>query len=109
MHTIVYKLGGSLLTLPVLAGRLTRLFEQPFPAAASQRVPPPRRLVVVGGGQIADVVRAWDRLHALGDIAAHELAMEAMSFNARLLTMILADAEPVADRNEAIDAWTRER
>ncbi|MBW3540464.1 MAG: hypothetical protein KY476_09345 [Planctomycetes bacterium] len=54
MTVVVYKLGGSLLTLPGFEQRLERLL--------ASRPEDERPLVVVGGGAAADVVREWDRL-----------------------------------------------
>ena len=101
MPTTVYKLGGSLLDLPGLAGRLDRLL-----SAASTG---DRPLLVVGGGAAADVVRDWDRIHALGDTLAHRLAIGAMSFNAALIASLLPSAELVADREQAEAAWSAGR
>jgi len=78
---VVYKLGGSLLDLPDLAGRLANLLRG---AAAACRP-----VVVVGGGTAADAVRGWGTIHRLSDAAAHELAIAAMDFNARLIREIL--------------------
>lgn len=54
----VCKLGGSLLDWSGLPGALTWL-EQQWPEQSL--------VLVVGGGQIADVVRQWDRLFRLGE------------------------------------------
>jgi aspartokinase-like uncharacterized kinase len=67
-----------------------------------------QRLLVVGGGPIADAVRLWDRVHGLGDSAAHDLAMQSMSFNAQLAAAILSSARVVTTRAEAHDAWAQE-
>ncbi|MBT6157130.1 MAG: uridylate kinase [Planctomycetaceae bacterium] len=93
---VVYKIGGSLLDLPDLPRRL-------------QRVVPPDvcPLFVVGGGQTADLVREWDRLHQLGDERAHWLALRAMQLNEALLAELLPDASVVATREAAISVWGR--
>ena len=58
---IVAKVGGSLFDLPQLGPALARwAAEQPAPV-----------LYVPGGGPFADVIRALDRVHDLGDEAAH--------------------------------------
>jgi aspartokinase-like uncharacterized kinase len=78
----VVKLGGSLLDLPELAGRLRGwIAEQP----------PARNLIIVGGGQFAEALRALDRVHHLGDEACHGLAVGAMSLTARLLHAVVPD------------------
>ena len=80
----IVKLGGSLLDLRDLAVRLRRWL-------AAQ--PPLPTLLLVGGGRLADVVRDYDRLHHLGDEAAHWLAVQTMSLNAALLAALLPEAE----------------
>ncbi len=100
MSTTVYKLGGSLLTLPDLATRLRKLF-----AGSSDTRP----LLVVGGGSAADLVRDWDEVHQLGDERAHWLALEAMSFNEALLSELLKESCRVVDHRQAVDAWESAR
>ncbi len=108
MRTIVYRVGGSLLSLADLGKRLKSLFELPVPlVGGSTGSAPAKKLVVVGGGAIADVVRNWDQVHRLGDADSHDLALRAMSFNARFVVTLLSDAELVADRIEARDVWDR--
>jgi len=80
---IVAKVGGSLFDLPRLGESLARWAEeQPAPV-----------LFVPGGGPFADVIRALDRVHELGEEASHWLAVRALSLNARLLVHLLPDAE----------------
>lgn len=80
----VVKLGGSLLDLPDLAGRLRRWL------AAQPTLP---TLLLVGGGRLADVVRDYDRLHHLGEEAAHWLAVQTMSLNAALLAALSPESQ----------------
>lgn len=106
MCTIIYKLGGSLLALPELAARLRALLKQPFPFCDNLRQSAPlQALLVVGGGPIADAVRLWDRVHGLGDELAHALAMNSMSFNAKLAAAVVGPARVVTTRAQARDAW----
>ena len=93
----VYKLGGSLFDLPDLKGRLSRVL-------AGE----PRALVVCGGGAAADAVRAWDRVHGLGEDAAHRVACEALGVSARFVSELIG-GELVATRDAAGDAWARGR
>ncbi|MEK6238479.1 MAG: hypothetical protein N2C14_27490 [Planctomycetales bacterium] len=79
----VVKLGGRLLESRGLGDRLQ---------AWKQRQPPARNCLIVGGGRLADAVREWDAVHELGAEAAHELAVRAMTLNARLMLRLLADA-----------------
>jgi 5-(aminomethyl)-3-furanmethanol phosphate kinase len=108
MQTIVYKLGGSLLTLDDFVQRLLGVLEQPLPGSEESLASvAPRRLLVVGGGETADIVRRWDQIHGLGDRNAHELAMRTMSLNAGLVAAVLDKARVVADREAAEAAWAR--
>lgn len=88
---VVLKLGGSLLDLPDLRGRLddVLLLYRPF-----------KLLLVVGGGSAADLVRDWDRRHGLGDEIAHRLALEAMTLNARCVAAVINEAEMVESPEE---------
>ena len=97
MTLAVYKLGGSLLSLPDLVPRLERLFERESGHT--------RRLVVSGGGPTADIVRGWDRLHGLGEERAHWLALESLRLNELLLAELLPGAAVVRSRDEAERVW----
>jgi 5-(aminomethyl)-3-furanmethanol phosphate kinase len=79
----VVKVGGSLFDLPDLRQRLRGWLAQ-LDAA--------RVLLVPGGGATADAIRAIDGVHRLGEEAAHWLAIQALSVNARLLRELLPDA-----------------
>src|SRR5262245_48232663 len=83
---IVVKVGGSLYDLPDLGPRLrsflTSLSEGPC-------------LLVPGGGGTADVVRAFDRDHHLGPLAAHWLALRACTLNAWFLHALLPQTRVV--------------
>ena len=83
MSLRVIKLGGSLLELADVAGRLRHWL-----AAQSAAT----NVLVVGGGQLADVVRAFDRRHGLAAADAHWLAVGAMELNARMIARLLPDA-----------------
>ncbi len=82
----VVKVGGSLYDLPDLGPRLQVWME---------RLGGPV-LLVPGGGSAADVVRAYDRRHRLGEEAAHWLALRAMSLNAHFLQALLPRAVVVS-------------
>lgn len=79
-RVVVFKLGGSLLDLPDLTGRISQVL--------SLR-PDARPVLVIGGGAAANVVRAWDAQHRLGDDTAHELALLAMGLNEQFLEHVL--------------------
>ena len=78
----VVKVGGSLYDLPDLRERLRGLF-----ATLDGNV-----LLVPGGGATADVIRAFDRVHRLGEEASHWLAIHALSINGRFLQALLPEA-----------------
>ncbi len=69
------KLGGSLLDLPDLMPRLLSIL-------------PSHCVILVGGGATADLVRQWDTRFGLSDDEAHQLAIEAMSLNARAVQVL---------------------
>jgi 5-(aminomethyl)-3-furanmethanol phosphate kinase len=83
---VVWKIGGSVLARPELRQRVLDW----------QRLWTGSEMVwVVGGGVAADTVREWDRIHLLGDAAAHDLALSAMDFNSGLLCHLLPEASLV--------------
>jgi aspartokinase-like uncharacterized kinase len=100
MPLVVYKLGGSLLTLTDLDRRLGSLLKQrlPLPVQSSPSRPL-HRVVLVGGGAAADLVRGWDRSHQFGDERSHDLALAAMAFNARLVNALFHNCVLVTKRS----------
>jgi aspartokinase-like uncharacterized kinase len=83
---VVVKVGGSLYDWPELG---------PCLRAWLAALAPARALLVPGGGPTADAIRALDRHHALSEEAAHWLALQALSLNARFLQALLPGAEVV--------------
>ena len=79
----VVKLGGSLLDLPDLVERLPRWMAQQAPA---------RHVVIVGGGPFADALRILQPRLGLDDVAAHWLAIRAMSLSAQRVQTAMAAA-----------------
>jgi len=92
----ILKLGGSLLTLPNVAERLIQLIDK-------HRIEKP--MVIVGGGATADIVRHWDQLFELDADLAHDLALRAMSLNARMLAA-LDPRFHMLDASVALDGLT---
>lgn len=92
----VYKLGGSLLNLPDLRERLERLWSSDS-----------RPVVLVGGGELADVVRNWQRTFSLTDDIAHDLAMRTLDVTAQLLIRLVGNAR-TCDSPEAVASAHRE-
>lgn len=76
---IVVKLGGSLYDHPALRVGLNRWLD-----SISSPI-----LLVPGGGAFADGVRAFDRLHDIGEEAAHWAAIRSMAIAAELLKSII--------------------
>ena len=93
----VYKIGGSLFDLPDLPRLIGQVLAQ-RPANAA--------LLIAGGGAAADVVREWDRVHHLGDEAAHILALEAMDLTASLLARFFPKARLVRSPRQVAGAAT---
>ena len=100
MSTLVVKIGGSVLSMPDLRSRLSRLLQQ----FQHQDV-----LCVVGGGEATDAVREWDQLHHLGDEAAHWLAIESLGLTASLVSHLIPDSVLIRTREEAADCWKDHR
>ncbi len=73
---MVVKVGGSLLDWPDLPDRLGRFLDR-------RREAGQRLVVVTGGGPAADWIRDVDRVFAIGDRAAHDLAIRSMDLTAR--------------------------
>jgi 5-(aminomethyl)-3-furanmethanol phosphate kinase len=85
---IVVKVGGSLFDLPNLRSRLRQWLTELGDANV---------LIVPGGGATAEAIRALDRTHQLGEGAAHWLAIEALSVNARFLQALLPEVRLFGD------------
>lgn len=77
---IVVKVGGSLYDSPQLGPAL-----RAFVASLG----PSEVLLVPGGGDVADAVRALDRTHALGEEAAHWVALRSLGVTAAFLTSLI--------------------
>ena len=96
--TVIFKFGGSLLTLPGLADKLRTVLDQ-----SSDN----DRLILTGGGASTDVVRDWSRIHQLNDKTAHWLAIASLDVN-RLLLETLLSWRSISDRQEATHRWAIE-
>lgn len=94
---VVFKLGGSLLSLPGLAERLSQAL-QPWKDA--------RRLLVVGGGPVADFVKDMDTLHHFGEEAGHWLAVRGLVFNSHLAASFLPRAKVVSSLSSCDEVWS---
>lgn len=92
----VVKLGGSLFDLPDLRERLAAYRSAEMGSEA---------MLVVGGGEAAESVRRFDRLHGLDASAGHWLAVRAMQLNAMMLAAVLDRVRVVGDPETCRAAW----
>lgn len=92
----VVKVGGSLLDWPALPQRLGAYL-------ASRR--DHRLVLLAGGGRATDVIRELDRVHGLGDIAAHDLALCSLDLTARVLTTIVPALIVVERLERLAETW----
>ncbi len=90
MDVRVIKLGGSLLDDRELADRYRRWLRTQRPA---------RNVLVPGGGRLVDALRQLDRVHTLDPRLTHEMAIDCMGINARLVAGLLPEAELVTEWN----------
>ena len=90
--SVVVKVGGSLYALPDLATRLRRFLDT---------LPVFEVLLVPGGGPAADVIRALDKRHQLGEEKAHWLALRALTLNAYFLAELLPGGRVVQALEES--------
>ncbi|WP_010583344.1 amino acid kinase family protein [Schlesneria paludicola] len=96
--TVVFKLGGSVLTHPTLADTIRTLVRY----RENERC-----LFVVGGGAAADVVRDWSRIHQLSEEQSHWLAIASLELNMQLIRTLLK-WQSVATREQAEICWSRD-
>lgn len=94
MSPIVVKVGGSLLDWAELKSRLETFLKSLTPPI----------LLVPGGGNSADAIREFDRVHKLGDDASHWLALRACAVNGHMLARLLGGLPMIAEvqRAEAV-------
>lgn len=88
----VIKVGGSLLDLPDLAGRIR---------GWSDQAPPRQNIYVMGGGRFCNEVRTLHDQHNWTELFSHELCLHLMSVTARVLSQLL-EVE-VTDTPESFD------
>jgi aspartokinase-like uncharacterized kinase len=97
---MVVKVGGSLYDLPDLSPRLRRWLDANAPRET---------ILVPGGGRFADVVRDLDRVHQLGEEAAHWMALRASTINAAFLAALLPGACVIDGPDLAELVWEQDR
>lgn len=96
----VVKVGGSLFDWNELPVRLAAFLDVRGMAQHGERA-----LLVAGGGAAAELVRGLDRIHGLGDDAAHRLALAAMDLTALVLARLLPRSLLVAHIAGLDEAW----
>src|SRR4051794_30598408 len=94
--TVVFKLGGSLMTLERLAERLQLALDQ----RSNEQC-----LVIPGGGESADIVRGWSRVHHIDEETAHSLALSSLDLNRHLIEHLLK-IKSVISRTAAEALWS---
>jgi aspartokinase-like uncharacterized kinase len=87
----VVKLGGSLLELPYVVGRLRTWIASQVPATT---------VLVVGGGRLADAIRDAQSLHGFSDSAAHWLCIRAMAIQAEMMRLLMPEAQLISTAAE---------
>ncbi len=97
---IVVKVSGSLYDLPDLGPKLQTWLK----TLNTMNV-----LLVPGGGATADVIRLFDRVHHLGDEAAHWLALRSLTLNAHLLLRLLPTAQLIGGTDRELSQEGRDR
>lgn len=78
----VVKLGGSLFNWPEFPGRLREWLARQSPAC---------NVLITGGGPFADVIRAADQCHGLGEEVSHQLCVQVLSVTAALTKHLLPE------------------
>ena len=102
LHEPIYvvKVGGSLFGLPDLGDKLGRWLRS---------LPTRRVLLIPGGGPPADYIRSQQRLHHFGDETAHQLALAAMDFQAKLLEQLLPGSVVIHELADAAGQWNGDK
>ena len=91
------KVGGSLFDWPDLKPRLASYLA----SLGGEPV-----LLVPGGGRAADAVRELDRVHSLGEVKSHWLALRSLTTNAHFLADLLG-LQVTESLHAARFAWRR--
>jgi 5-(aminomethyl)-3-furanmethanol phosphate kinase len=86
----IVKVGGSLLDWPELPARLLDFLKQRRISHAGVH-----HVLMGGGGDFADSVRRYDRIHRFSDREGHFLAVQAMSLTCTVLFCLLRNCRGV--------------
>ena len=95
---VVVKVGGSLLDWPGLGPALRRFLDRRISRDD-------RPVLVVGGGGAADWVRDLDRIHGLGESAAHLLAIRSLDLTAHALARLVPGLEVAESAADLSPVW----
>ncbi|WP_162656407.1 amino acid kinase family protein [Tuwongella immobilis] len=93
------KLGGSLFDHPRLGAGLRRWIAHWQAMHLDSQL-----LLLPGGGALADVIRAWDRCHRLGEVASHWLAIGTLRITAEFLATLLPGVPILGPNSTTTDA-----
>jgi 5-(aminomethyl)-3-furanmethanol phosphate kinase len=93
---VLVKVGGSLLALPDLIERLHFVLR----LLSGQKA-----LIIIGGGAAADEIRRLDECCGFAPQRAHWAAIDAMTYNSKLLSRVVGSVPMVSNRDEAQTAW----
>jgi 5-(aminomethyl)-3-furanmethanol phosphate kinase len=97
----ILKVGGSLFRWPEFPRRFAEMID------ARRVVNREERLVLIaGGGPAADVIRDLDKIHGLGDLIAHRLALHAMDLTAVFLAELLPGNVAIQSLNALNAVWS---
>jgi aspartokinase-like uncharacterized kinase len=99
---IVIKVGGSLFDWPELPQHLNAVLEAHRTAGQSV-------VLIPGGGPAAEFIRTIDRTFALGDVAAHRLALRSLDLTAHVLATLVPGLEVIDNLTELDSVWNRKR
>jgi 5-(aminomethyl)-3-furanmethanol phosphate kinase len=97
----VIKVGGSLFDWPEFRRRMTDFLNNREAVDRDGRI-----VLIAGGGPAADVVRALDRVHAIGESTAHRLALRAMDLTAVILAALLPGTVGVQSVEDMATVWS---
>jgi aspartokinase-like uncharacterized kinase len=92
----VVKVGGSLYDLPDLGSRMRAWLDANVDS---------RFLIVPGGGDMADAVRGFHRIHGLDEERAHWLALRALGLNAHFVAWLVGRGVVTEDLSGCQRVW----
>jgi aspartokinase-like uncharacterized kinase len=99
---VVIKVGGSLFDWSGLPRSLASILDDRWAAGQTP-------VLLAGGGAAADFVRDLDHTFALGELAAHRLALRALDLTAHALAALLPGLDVVTEFAALAPVWQRAR